>query len=404
MVRVSWREDLLRQQQSIKDQGLWRKRKIIGSAQHSLVVADDRWLTNFSSNDYLGFASHPKLALAATNAQDSWGMGAGASHLVCGHQSAHEALETELAEWLGAQRVLLFSNGYMANLAICTSLVGKGDLILQDRLNHASLIDGGRLSEADFKRYKHCDLEHADRRCSSSSFNRLLLVTDGVFSMDGDIAPLSDLKKMVDDYQGILCVDDAHGLGVLGDQGRGSLSQYGLRPEGNVVMMGTLGKAFGVYGAFVAGDEVIIEHLIQTGRNYIYTTALPPSIPVTVSASLRMIKSNWMALKRSLSKNIRLFRAEVAKLDLPLLESQTPIQPIIIGDEQKCLAISEKLLDCGFLVGAIRYPTVAKGAARLRVVISASHTEFQIKALIKALQDSFKSPIQASRVVSGAGT
>ncbi|MCH2190255.1 MAG: 8-amino-7-oxononanoate synthase [Gammaproteobacteria bacterium] len=402
MVRVSWREDLLRQQQHIKDEGRWRKRKMIGSAQHSLVVADDCWLTNFSSNDYLGFASHPILSLAATNAQDKWGTGAGASHLVCGHQSPHEALESELAEWLGAQRVLLFSNGYMANLAICTSLADKGDLILQDRLNHASLIDGGRLSAADFKRYKHCDLEHADTRCSLSSFNSLLLVTDGVFSMDGDVAPISGLKNLVDEFQGILCVDDAHGFGVLGDQGRGSLSHHGLKPEGNVVMMGTLGKAFGVYGAFVAGDEVIVEHLIQTGRNYIYTTALPPSIPATASASLKMIKSNWLGFKRALHENIELFRGEASRLGLPLTDSLTPIQPIIIGDEHKCLAISDRLLDCGFLIGAIRYPTVAKGSARLRVVISASHTEFQIRALVNALNDSIKSSVGGSEGVSGA--
>lgn len=385
MIKVSWREDLLRQQQDIKDQGLWRKRKMIGSAQHSLVVADDSWLTNFSSNDYLGFASHPKLALAANNAQDQWGIGAGASHLVCGHQSPHESLESELAEWLGAQKVLLFSNGYMANLAICTSLAGKGDLILQDRLNHASIIDGGRLSAANFKRYKHCDIDHADRRCSSSSFNQLLIVTDGVFSMDGDVAPLSSLKKLVDEYEGILCVDDAHGLGVLGDQGRGSLSHYGLRPEGNIVMMGTLGKAFGVYGAFVAGDEVIIEHLIQTGRTYKYTTALPSSMPVAASASLKILKSDWVELERSLRQNVQLFRREVAKIGLSLSNSLTPIQPIVIGDEVACLAISEQLLDLGFLVTAIRYPTVPKGGARLRVVITAEHSPYQIEALIEAL-------------------
>lgn len=391
MGAISWRENLLRQQQQIRDENRWRQRKLIGSAQQPMLMADDAWLTNFSSNDYLGLAAHPKLSEAASKAQEAWGVGAGASHLICGHSKSHHDLEVALASWLGAERVVLFSSGYMANMALCNALAGKGDLILQDRLNHASLIDGGKLSLADFKRYKHCDVDHAATRCESSNFAQLLLMTDGVFSMDGDVAPLAELKDLADHHQGILCVDDAHGVGVLGDLGRGSLSHYGLEPKDNVIMMGTLGKAFGVYGAFVAGDEVVIEHLIQTGRNYIYTTALPPLIPAAVSAGLDLIRAGWSDLKGRLDRNIQLFNELAGEQGLPLAVSCTPIQPVLIGGERECLLISEKLLEDGFLVGAIRYPTVAKGAARLRVAISAAHTAQQIDALAQALGRAFSS-------------
>ena len=380
-----WRNSLLSAQSDLKDANRWRTRCLIDSPQRAVVSSDDVSLVNFSSNDYLGFAANPMLIQAASQGVEQWGVGAGASHLVCGHQTPHQNLEGELAEFVGAERALLFSNGYMANLALCTALIGKGDLLLMDRLNHASIVDGAKLSDARFKRYAHCDLGHAEARIHNSSFSQLMIVTDGVFSMDGDIAPLDGLKSLADQHSGLLCVDDAHGCGVLGDLGQGSLSRFGLSPADNVVLMGTLGKAFGNYGAFIAGDDDIIQHLIQSARSYIYTTALPPSVALGSSAALALHKNQWAELQSSLKNLIDLFKFEAGQAGLTLMPSETPIQPVLIGDEGRCVDLSTQLRELGFLVAAIRTPTVAKGAARLRVVISAQHTKDQVRGLVRAL-------------------
>lgn len=363
---------------------LYRSRRILHSPQGASVILDGRELLAFSSNDYLGLAAHPRLVAAFTAAAERYGVGSGASHLICGHSREHHALEEELAAFCGRPRALLYSTGYMANLGIVSALVGKGDAVLEDRLNHASLLDGGLLSGARFQRYAHADAEALERRLAATEGARKLVVTDGVFSMDGDMAPLPSLADVCNRHDAWLMVDDAHGFGVLGTSGGGIAEYFGLDAERLPILMGTLGKGFGVYGAFVAGSEALIEYLVQFSRPYIYTTALPPAVAAACRESLRLLRDEAWRREHLVSLVAR-FRAGALALGLPLMASQTPIQPLLIADDARVMAVAHALLAKGIHVGAIRYPTVPKGSARLRITLNANHSEQHVDRLLDAL-------------------
>lgn len=370
--------------QTRRQNKLYRQRKILQSPQGAQVRVDGRACIGFSSNDYLGLANHPALITALKDTADKYGVGSGASHLVSGHSAIHQALEEELAEFTGRPRALLFSTGYMANIGTIRALTDSGDLVVQDQLNHASLLDGGFLSRAEFLRYPHQNLSALDQILSTSTARRRLLVTDGVFSMDGDLADVPALAAIADRQDAWLMVDDAHGFGVLGENGRGIAEHYDMNVERLPVLIGTLGKAFGTFGAFVAGSEVMIETLIQFGRTYIYTTALPPAVAAATRVALTLVDSeSWR--RQKLQHLIARFQAAASQLDIPLFESITPIQPVLIGDDEKVMQISEYLLDKGFWVGAIRPPTVPRGSARLRITLNAEHQETDIDRLLDSL-------------------
>lgn len=366
-----------------KADSLYRLRRIVDGPQGPEVMADGARCLNFSSNDYLGLAVHPKVSTAARRALEKYGTGSGAAHLVTGHNSEHHALEEELAAFTDRPRALLFSSGYMANLGVAGALVGRGDLVVEDRLNHASLLDAGLLSGARFKRYNHADPESLATDLGITAGTRLVM-TDGVFSMDGDIAPLPALAQVADNAHAFLMVDDAHGLGVLGKQGRGSLEHHGLGMAQVPVLMGTLGKAFGSFGAFVAGSETLVETLIQLARTYIYTTAPPPALAAATRAALKLVQEeSWR--REKLTVLIQRFRRGAEQLfGAQLLPSQTPIQPLVLGESQRALAASEALRQQGILVAAIRPPTVPAGSARLRITLTAAHTEEQVDRLLQA--------------------
>lgn len=389
-MKQGWRESVASKHQAALDAGLWRTRKTLSSHQGVETMIDGRSVINFSSNDYLGLASHEFLKQAAAKACRDFGVGSGASHLVCGHHQLHHQLEFELARFVGAEQSILFSNGYMANLAIASTFLSKGDLLLQDKLNHASLIDSAKLSASQCKRYAHCDLEHAAKLLDTNEFNRCMIVTDSVFSMDGDIAPLRQLQLLASKQQALLMVDEAHGFGLMGGAGQGALSSLGLSPVADVLMMGTLGKALGCYGAFVAGDALYIEHLKQFARPYIYTTALPPSVSASVLAALSVLAEEGDMLRARLDANIRYFKRVAGQHAVTLRPSTTAIQVVIIGDADHAVAISSALFDQGINLTAIRPPTVARGSARLRVALSAAHTFDQIDRLVELLSQQLK--------------
>ncbi len=366
----------------------------MASAQGINLQIDGRSVINFCSNDYLGLANHQVIVSAFKNAADQYGVGSGSAHLICGHSAAHHALEEELADFTGRDRALLFSTGYMANIGVISALLGRGDAVLEDRLNHASLLDGGLFSGATFRRYAHADIESLKFHLNTASGNKLI-ATDGVFSMDGDFAPMVALSVAAKASDAWLMVDDAHGLGVIGAHGGGVLEYYGLDQRDVPVLMGTLGKGFGTFGAFVAGSNTLIETLIQNARTYIYTTALPAAVAEATRASLKIvIAENWRRDK--LNRLANHFRKGAGQLGLHLLEPicaegysskhlVSAIQPIIIGDSQRAIEISDTLLKSGFLVSAIRPPTVPQGSARLRVTFSASHEEQHVDRLLDAL-------------------
>lgn len=371
-----------------------RRRTVEGfeSAEACVVTAEGRSLVNFCSNDYLGLTRHPEIAAAMSEAALRLGVGSGASHLVTGHGIEHERLEEELAAFTGRERALLFSTGYMANLAVITALADRGDLVLLDRLDHASLIDAALLSGARFKRYPHADADAASRileQNASGSQSAALIATDGVFSMDGDLAPLPALAATAKAHDAWLVVDDAHGLGVLGATGRGTLEHFQLDADAVPVLVGTLGKAFGSFGAFVAGSQDLIELLIQRARSYIYTTALPQPVAAATRAALRVIQREAWRRERVLALTAR-FRSAAKQAGLKLMDSSTPIQPVVLGDSESAVNVSQALFEAGFWVAAIRPPTVPKGTARLRVTLSAAHTEAQVDALVEALVSATK--------------
>jgi 8-amino-7-oxononanoate synthase len=367
-----------------REEHLYRTRLNVASGCSSTLSVEGRSLINFCSNDYLGLASHPDISLALKQAADLYGTGSGASHLVSGHSVVHQKLEEQLAEYSGRPRALLFSTGYMANMGAINALVGRRDLVLQDQLNHASLLDGGRLSQADFKRYKHVDMASLEQRLEQSSAERKLVVSDGVFSMDGNLAPLSEISTLAEKHSAWLMVDDAHGVGVLGPQGGGLVEQLGMNLKQVPVLVGTLGKSFGTFGAFVAGSEALIETLIQFSRSYIYTTALPPAVAAATLASLKIVRQeSWRRDK--LVQLVTRFRRGAEQIGLQLGASNTPIQPVLINNDAKVMQVGQSLRDAGFLVGAIRPPTVPVGTGRLRITFSADHSEEQVDQLVAAL-------------------
>ncbi len=369
--------------------GLYRHRLTLDSPQGRLVRTGSTTYVAFSSNDYLGLANHPAVISAFQAAVNQYGAGSGASHLISGHSREHHALEEELAAFTGRPRALLFSTGYMANLGTIGALVGTGDRVLQDRLNHASLLDGGFLCKGDFERYPHGDLTALRKLLTARQGGRQLIATDGVFSMDGDLASLPELTELAADTGAWLMVDDAHGFGVLGKNGGGVAEHFALDSARLPILMGTLGKALGSFGAFVAGSEPLIETLIQFSRTYIYTTALPPAVAAASRASLKLVQTETWRRER-LQYLIARFQRGAQQLSLPLLPSITPIQPVMLGADAKVVAVGAALRTAGYWVGAIRPPTVPRGGARLRVTINAEHSDSDIDGLLAALDTALR--------------
>lgn len=367
--------------------GLYRQRLTLETAQGPLVRIEGREYLNFCSNDYLGLAAHPLIVERFRSAAAQYGVGSGASHLVCGHSAPHRALEEALAEFTGRPRALLFSSGYMANTGILTSLLQRGDYVFEDRLNHASLLDGGLHSGARFQRFAHSDVNALQAKLATANGPKLVVV-DGVFSMDGDTAPLRELADVCAAQDAWLMVDDAHGFGVLGARGGGSTEAAGLSAAEVPVLMATLGKALGTAGAFVAGSELLIDGLIQQARNYIYTTALPPAVAAAGLEALRLVREEpWR--RQQLQDRIRQFRQGAEQLALPLMPSASAIQPLLVGDVSRAVALSERLRAGGLLISAIRPPTVPAGTSRLRITLSAAHTQQQVEQLLEQLAASW---------------
>lgn len=371
--------------QARREQALYRQRLTTESPQQPLLKVGGTEFLSFTSNDYLGLANHPKVKEAMQQGIEQYGVGSGASHLVCGHSAAHEQLEQALAKLTGRSKAVLFSSGYMANTGIISALLDKPDGVFEDRLNHASLLDGGLLSGARFQRYQHNDVADLQRRLAKSEVRHKMVVTDSVFSMDGDLAPLSDLASTCEQNDAWLMLDDAHGLGVLGPNGGGAALHCGLDEQQAPIYMGTLGKALGVYGAFVAGSETLTDAMVQFARSYIYTTAVPPAVAMAANASVELLTEEaWR--QGHLQQLIEMFRAGAADLDLPLMASQTSIQPLLIGDADEAMQVSQALKDMGILVTAIRPPTVPANSARLRITLTAAHSQLQVEQLLEALR------------------
>ncbi len=377
----------------IRTQGRMRQRRIVerwlGSEPIALVDGAQRLV--FCSNDYLGLARDARVSQAFAAAARTHGAGSGASHLVTGHSREHHALEEELAAFTGRARALLYSTGYMANLGVIGALVGREDRVFEDRLNHASLIDAALLSRAELVRYPHAQPAAVDAKLAAVSRGHALIATDGVFSMDGDLAPVAELAAIAQRREAWLMVDDAHGLGVLGDRGRGTLERADLDAASVPILMGTLGKAFGTCGAFVAGGSDLIELLLQTSRTQIYTTALPPALAAATRTALAIVAGADEERAR-LRAHIELFRREVTRLGLALLPSASPIQPIVFGSSERAMAASDALWKRGLWVSAVRPPTVPDGTARLRVTLAANHSTQHVLRLIEALADLARAP------------
>ena len=382
------RSDLIRRlaqtQNERARQSLLRRLRTVTQVDGAHIVIDGCRLLNFASNDYLGLAQHPAVVEHLVAAAKTWGVGAGAAHLLGGHRSEHAVLEEALARWTGRERALLFSTGYMANLGVVQALLGSGDLCVEDKLNHASLLDAARLAGAELKRYVHADAASARRQLESRPDVPALVVTDGVFSMDGEIAPLGELAALCTTQKATLMVDDAHGLGVLGCDGAGSVDAAGLDAEQVPVLMATLGKALGVAGAFVAGSAALIDALVQFARPHIYSTAPPPALAAATTAAIEVARmESWR--REKLSRLIAHFRRGAGERGIELLASPTPIQPVVIGASRLAQATSQALEARGFFVPAIRPPTVPHGRARLRVALSARHEESEVEQLLDAL-------------------
>ncbi len=375
-------KDLATELDKLNEKNLFRSRRVISSAQQIEPVIDGQKVLSFCSNDYLGLANDPRVVESLIQATSNYGTGAGASHLITGHHACHAKLEEELAEFLGCEKVLLFSTGYMANLGVVSALGSHNSIIFADRLNHASLNDAAIQSRAKLSRYKHIKMNHLEELIVGKDENNKLILTDGVFSMDGTIAPVSKLQSMAKKYHATLIIDDAHGIGVLGKLGKGCTEDI-LVSE--TILVGTLGKAFGTFGAFVAAKQEIIEWLIQRAHSYIYTTALPPAIAEATRTSLQLIKTeSWR--RENLQELIEYFRESCKRKNITFSDSFTPIQPIIIGNSEDTLKVSEELLKSGILVPAIRPPTIPQNTARLRVSLCTLHTKEHINQLTHALE------------------
>ena len=366
--------------------GLYRRRRVVASAQGRELVVDGRRLLNFCSNDYLGLAADERVAAAFRQGVDEWGAGAGAAHLVSGHTTAHHELEEALADFTGRPRALLFASGYAANVGTINALLGKRDFVFEDRLNHASLLDGGLISGARFQRYAHRDIADLDKKISaiSNAAGRRLVVTDGTFSMDGTTCDIDATIKVARSHDAWLMVDEAHSLGVLGRQGRGLIDPAAHGTDDVQLLIGTLGKAFGTQGGFVAASDTLIETLIQTARTYIYSTAMPAAVAVATLASLKILREEEWRRAR-LRELIAKFRAGAEQLGLNLLDSATAIQPVILGEERSAVAMSAALEEQGLLITPIRPPTVPPGTSRLRITLMATHTDEDLDRLLAGL-------------------
>ena len=376
---------------SLETTDMYRHRRLVDTAQGRVLSVDGRELLNFCSNDYLGLAGDARIAEAVAEAARKWGTGSGASHLICGHTSAHHELEVELAEFVGRPRALLYSSGYAANVGVINALLTEGDHVFEDRLNHASLLDGGWISRAAFHWFRHRDyddLEQQLKACRDSPA-RKLVVSDGTFSMDGDRCNLPRLVEITQAQDAWLMIDDAHGIGVHGPSGVGSVAPQAYSCEDIAVLIGTLGKAFGTHGAFVAGSEELIETLIQRSRNYIFTTALPSAIAAATSESLKIVKSESWRRKR-IVEHVQQFRAGVRDLKFRIMSSCSPIQPLIVGDARTTLDLSRALEERGLLIGAIRPPTVPPETSRLRITLTAAHSSADISRLVDELNAASK--------------
>jgi 8-amino-7-oxononanoate synthase len=365
--------------------GLLRQRHTLQSAQSPHIVVDGKSYLSFCSNDYLGLANHPQLVRAVQQGAEQYGVGAGAAHLVSGHFSSHHQLELELASFVDKPAALLFSTGYMANLGVVQALVGKDDTVFADKFNHASLNDAMQLSRATVKRYRHNDMTQLAQFLEQTKSGRKLVITDAVFSMDGDLAPLPELLALCEQHDAWLLIDDAHGFGVLGEQGRGSLSHFGISSK-RIIYMGTLGKAAGVFGAFVAAEQIVIDTLVNHARSYIYTTATPPALASAMLESLQLIIGGD-ALRAHLQSLIAQLRNGLRGLPWAVMPSATAIQPLLVGDNQAALNMSNELRERGIWVAAIRPPTVPQGTARLRITLSAAHSAADVTRLIEALHE-----------------
>ena len=362
--------------------GLYRQPRALEQRQGVNARLEGRDCLVFCSNDYLGLADHPEVAAALARAATTQGTGSGAAHLISGHHPEHDALERELAEAVGRPRALLFSTGYMANMGVINALTEPGDVIFEDALNHASLLDGGWLSRGRMQRYAHGDVAALDAAMAEAS-GPALIVTDAVFSMDGDLAPLAALSELSACRQALLVVDDAHGFGVLGD-GAGTVAHFGLSAAEVPVYIGTLGKALGTFGAFVAGSETLIDYLVQRARTYIYTTAPPPALAAATRSALAVARrETWR--RAHLAELVARFRTGAERLGLPLMASATPIQPLLVGDAARAMTLGARLLEAGYWVTPIRPPTVPAGTARLRITLCAMHTPAQVDDLLEAL-------------------
>lgn len=365
-------------------QQLGRTLRAIDQVDGTLVQIDGRALRNFASNDYLGLAQSPEVTEALIVGARRWGVGAGAAHLLGGHREAHAQLEAEAAAWLGYERAMVFSTGYAANLAVIATLLDAGDLCVQDKLNHACLIDGAKLSGARLKRYRHADLHHAAAQFDDLPEGAALLASDAVFSMDGDIAPIRGLAALAKHHQAMLYLDDAHGIGVLGDEGRGSVAASGCTSADVPLLMITLGKAIGTSGALVLGSADMIDALVQMARPFVFSTATPPAVACATTTAIRIVRQDHERRAR-LSRWIHRFREAAMALGYALMPSSSAIQPLLVGSEAGALQLSKALESAGFYVPAIRWPTVPKGQARLRVTLSAAHTESDLSQLLDAL-------------------
>lgn len=375
--------DLAAEVRARREAGLYRRTRAI-RFQGAWAELEGRRLRVFCSNDYLGLAAEPRVVQAFQRAAAEHGVGSSGAHLITGHRAEHDALEEELADFLGRSRVLLFSTGYMANMGLIDALVKPGDAVYQDWLNHASLYDGSRLSGAKVYRYPHADVAALTALLAQGEFRRRLIVSDGLFSMDGDVGPLAALAQLAREHGAWLMVDDAHGIGVIGPGGRGSVAAAGLAQHDVPVLVGTLGKAFGCFGAFVAGSDELIDWCIQKARTYIYTTAPPPAVCAATRQALRLVREEEWRRER-LSLLVARFRAGAEQLGLSLMPSESPIQPLLVGDASAALVLSRGLEEDGFLVTAIRPPTVPPGTARLRVTLTALHEPEDVDALLEAL-------------------
>ena len=366
-----------------KADGLLRQRRLLDSPQAEHIVANNKHFLSFCSNDYLGLANHPKLIAAMQQAAQESGVGSGASNLITGHHRYHDELEKQLAKFVELPAALLFSTGYMANIGVIGALMGRNDAVFADKLNHACLNDGAYFSHAEFHRFPHNDVDALEKLLQVSTAKHKLIAADAVFSMDGDIAPIPEYLALCEKYDAYLYMDDAHGFGVLGEHGKGSLSHFKIKSP-RIIMMATLGKAAGVAGAFVAGEQVVIDYLIQKAKSYVYSTPAPPALSATLAASVRLIEQGD-DLRAHLRMLINYFKSNLQTKKWQLMPSDTSVQPLVVGGNQEALALSEYLQTCGILVPAIRPPTVPVGTSRLRISLSAAHSLDDIKQLIAAL-------------------